>query len=139
MGEPMQDNVLGPHADVTDAGDVTQCTIRLRDAFVNYAFSDQLKGALRDVCSDRLAHGTRRFVVDLTAVNVMDSCGLSVLIGMRKVISGDGGRLVLIAISPILLRLFSITRLDGVFEIVSDAAAAEAALAKDPVAPAVSA
>jgi anti-anti-sigma factor len=67
----------------------------------------------------------------------MDSCGLAVLIGMRKVIAGGGGRVVLIATSPILLRLFSITRLDGIFEIAGDAASAAETLAREPTAPAV--
>lgn len=129
----MQENDLGLHLDVGDAGDGAACTIRLRDAFLNYAFSDQLKGTLREICTERLSRGTKQFVVDLSAVNVMDSCGLSVLIGMRKIVAGSGGRMVLVATSPILLRLFSITRLDGVFEIVADASAASAALSREPV------
>jgi anti-sigma B factor antagonist len=136
----MQDQELGLHVDVGDvgdAGDGATCTIRLRDAFLNYAFSDQLKGTLREICADRLERGTRKFVMDLSAVNVMDSCGLAVLIGMRKVIAGGGGRVVLIATSPILLRLFSITRLDGIFEIAGDAASAAETLAREPTAPAV--
>jgi anti-sigma B factor antagonist len=132
----MQENDLNIRVDVGDADDGASCTIRLRDSFLNYAFSDRLKEALRDVCTARIDRGMRKFVVDLSAVNVMDSCGLSVLIGMRKVVCGAGGRLVLIATSPILLRLFSITRLDGVFEIVHDAAAAAELLAREPLAPA---
>jgi len=132
----MQESDLNLRVDVGDAEDGASCTIRLRDSFLNYAFSDQLKEALREVCTQRIDRGMRRFVVDLSAVNVMDSCGLSVLIGMRKVVCGAGGRIVLIATSPILLRLFSITRLDGVFEIVHDAASAAATLEKQPYSPA---
>ncbi|MCE9634233.1 MAG: STAS domain-containing protein [Planctomycetes bacterium] len=115
-----------------DGGAGGSCTIRLRDAVLNYSFSDQLKGALKDICTTRIDRGARRFVIDLSAVNVMDSCGLSVLIGLRKVVSAAGGRMVVVATSPILLRLFTITRLDGVFEIVRDEAAAAAAFERAP-------
>lgn len=121
-------DVPGPGG--ADAPADTTCTIRLRDAVLNYSFSDQLKGALQEICSTRIANGARRFVVDLTAVNVMDSCGLSVLIGLRKLVCAADGRLVIVATSPILLRLFTITRLDGVFEIVRDEASATASLAR---------
>lgn len=124
----MLESELRYRVNVQDGPDGSSCVIQLRDAFLNYAFSDQLKDALRKSVQERVERGVRNYVMDLTAVNVMDSCGLSVLIGVRKIVESCRGRLVLVATSPILLRLFSITRLDGVFEIVPDVASAEAAL-----------
>jgi anti-sigma B factor antagonist len=115
-----------------DAADGGACTVQLRDHFLNYAFSDQLKASLRAACAERLARGVRKFVLDLTPVSVMDSCGLSVVIGLRKLVESGQGRLVIVAASPILLRLFSITRLDSVFEIVPSVEAAAKALEREP-------
>lgn len=128
----MLENELRHRVHVEDSEDAARCTIRLRDAFLNYTFSDQLKTALKDVCHERAGRGVRAFVIDLSAVNVMDSCGLSLLIALRKLVEAAHGRLVLVASSPILLRLFAITRLDGVFEIVRDEPAAQAALLRPP-------
>lgn len=125
----MLESELRYRVQVDDRDDGRATVIRLRDAFLNYAFSDQLKNALLDLVRERIARGVRDFVVDLTPVNVMDSCGLSVLIGIRRLIQAAHGRLVLVVTSPILLRLFAITRLDGVFPIVRDDAAAAAHLA----------
>lgn len=130
--DAMLENELRHRVQVEDSEESARCTIRLRDAFLNYTFSDQLKVALKDVCRERAGRGVRSFVIDLTAVNVMDSCGLSLLIGLRKLVEAAEGRFVLVASSPILLRLFAITRLDSVFEIVRDEAAATAALLRPP-------
>jgi anti-sigma B factor antagonist len=130
MGVTMSDSELQFRLQVVDGPDAAVATFQLKDQFLNYAFSDQLKAALRDLTADRIGKGVRSFVVDLTAVNVMDSCGLSVLIGMRKLVEQVQGRMIVIAPSPIILRLFAITRLDRVFEIVGNEADARAALAK---------
>lgn len=124
----MQDSELQFRLQVADAAG--HSTFALKDQFLNYAFSDQLKAALKQLTTERAARGVRSFVVDLTAVNVMDSCGLSVLIGMRKIVEQASGRMIVIAPSPIILRLFAITRLDRVFEIVATADDAADALTK---------
>jgi anti-sigma B factor antagonist len=130
MGVTMNESELQFRLQVVDGPDNAVATFQLKDQFLNYAFSDQLKAALRDLTADRIGKGVRCFVVDLTAVNVMDSCGLSVLIGMRKLVEQVQGRMIVIAPSPIILRLFAITRLDRVFEIVNSEADAKTALAK---------
>ena len=112
--------------DHTEAG---VSSIRIEDAFLNYALSDELKSGLKGLCGRRIAAGTRGFVLDLSAVTVMDSCGLSVLISVKKAIEADGGRIGLAGLSPMIRRLFEITKLDRVFEIHADVASAVAALA----------
>ncbi|MCG3134731.1 MAG: hypothetical protein HMLKMBBP_02091 [Planctomycetes bacterium] len=113
---------------VDDAPDGSRVTFRLKDQFLNYAFSDQLKDALKALTRERIERGVPVYVMDLSAVQVMDSCGLSVLIGVRKLVEESGKRMVVIAPSQIILRLFAITRLDRVFEVVTSAAECEAAL-----------
>lgn len=121
----MLESELRYRVQIDDRPDGKSTTLRLRDPFLNYAFSDQLKGALLEFVRERVSRGVTHFVIDLTAVNVMDSCGLSVLIGIRRLVETKNGRLVLIVVSPILHRLFAITRLDGVFHIVRDEASAQ--------------
>ena len=122
----MLDADLQPHLDVTDAASHTSFV--LKDQFLNYSFSDPLKDAVRDLTAERARDGVQNFVLDLSAVGFMDSCGLSVLIAMRKAVEQAHRRMIVVVPSPIVLRLLSITRLDQVFEIVATAAEAELAL-----------
>jgi len=70
--------------------------------------------------------GKTAIVVDLSAVEFIDSTGLSVLLnGLRRVHQLDG-RMALVCTSPTVLRLFQITKLDSTFEIFSDRATAVA-------------
>lgn len=95
--------------------------LELLESYLNYSHADDLKQTLRELVQNALDAGTRRFVVDLSHVSVMDSCGLSVLIGLRKQIDAHEGSVALASMSPMIRRLFSITRLDRVFEIYDDA------------------
>lgn len=132
----MHETELSFHLAVEDAPAESRVTFRVKDQFLNYAFSDQLKDAIKGHTKVRLDRGVSVFVVDLSAVQVMDSCGLSVLIGVRKLIESAGKRMIVIAPSQIILRLFAITRLDRVFEVVaheSECLAALAGPAKRPI------
>lgn len=97
-------------------------TLELLESYLNYSHADELKQTLRELVQQQLDSGARRFVVDLAHVSVMDSCGLSVLIGLRKQVTAHEGSVVLAAMSPMIRRLFSITRLDRVFEIFDSTA-----------------
>ena len=61
--------------------------------------------------------GTTRLVVDLGAVDFLDSTGLSVLVGAHKRLARSGGRLVVANSPDIVARVLSITGLDRVFEL----------------------
>lgn len=121
---------------IDDAPDGSATTVRLLDSFLNYTFADTLKAQLKEACRIRIEQGVRGIVVDLSAVSVMDSCGLSVLIGLRKLVDERQGRLVLCGASPIIQRLLVITRLDRVFDVRATEAEARAALLKLDAAPA---
>jgi anti-sigma B factor antagonist len=68
--------------------------------------------------------GDGPLVLDLTAVEFIDSTGLSVLLGGLRQISQRGGHMVLVCKNPTVLRLVQITSLDTTFEIVPDRATA---------------
>ncbi len=63
-----------------------------------------------------LEKGVKRFIVDLTNVEYLDSTALGVLIGGLKRIREVGGNLLLICPSARIRRVFEITGLDKVFD-----------------------
>ena len=76
--------------------------------------------------SDAIDAGATRLILDLTAVEFIDSTGLSVLLaGLRRVHQLQG-RMALVCVSPTVLRLFHITGLEETFDIFADRAAADA-------------
>ena len=116
----MQAGQSALHLSAKDPPQGGASVLQIKDAFLNYASSEELKDDLKNLCRERMARGVREFVVDLSTVKVMDSCGLSVLIGVKKLVEPEGGRLCLIGLSPMICHLFTITKLDRVFEIHED-------------------
>jgi anti-sigma B factor antagonist len=67
--------------------------------------------------NEAIADGIAAVVLDLSAVDFIDSTGLSVLLnGLRRVTRAQG-RLALVVTNPTVLRLFEITKLDTTFDI----------------------
>ena len=123
----MQTADLSVHLSVKECADGAVAVVKLKDAFLNYASSEGLLTGLKDVCREKSARGVRGFAVDLSAVTVMDSCGLSMLIAMKKTAEAAGAKLSVFGLSPMVRRLFSVTKLEGVFRIRDDERSAVAA------------
>ncbi len=68
--------------------------------------------------------GKTTIVLDLTAVEFIDSTGLSVLLNGLRLVNQRDGRMALVCANPTVLRLFQVTRLDSTFDIFADRAAA---------------
>ena len=83
--------------------------------------------ALRDGLADLLQSGTS-VVVDLTDVGFLDSTGLGALVAARTAASEHGASLPLVCTHQRILKLFTITGLDGVFRIHSSVSEALADL-----------
>ena len=84
---------------------------------------------LREHLDEHISHGRHRLVVDLEDVPFMDSTGLGVLVGRLKLVRVNDGTLRLVCSSERILKVFSITGLDKVFQIfasLDDALAATA-------------
>jgi anti-sigma B factor antagonist len=75
--------------------------------------------ALRDALAPVVDDGAR-VVVDLQAVDFLDSAGLGILIGGRKRARAAGGDLALVCSSRAVLRPIEITGLDRSFAIYRD-------------------
>lgn len=69
----------------------------------------------------------RRVVVDLSGVPYMDSSGVATLVEALQAARKTGAKLVLCALAPRVRSILEISRLDTVFTIVADRAAAESA------------
>lgn len=73
---------------------------------------------LRDQITELVADGeAHHLVIDLSAVEFLDSTGLGVLVGGLKKVRSRGGTLRLVCTQERLLKIFRITGLAKVFEI----------------------
>lgn len=72
---------------------------------------------LRDQISDLVASGKYRLVIDMEAVDFLDSTGLGVLVGALKKVRAHDGSMELICGQDRLLKIFRITGLAKVFTI----------------------
>lgn len=92
-------------------GDVM--VLRPMDERLDAANSGMVKSRFVDAVND----GQRSFVIDLSAVDFMDSTGLAALMSCLKSLGGEG-QIVLAGPSAKVMKLFTLTRLDkGVFSI----------------------
>jgi anti-sigma B factor antagonist len=73
---------------------------------------------LRERLVQLIADGNTRLTIDLTPVDFLDSTGLGVLVGTLKRIRQAEGELVLVIPQERIRRLFEITGLNKIFEIV---------------------
>ncbi|UCD52690.1 MAG: STAS domain-containing protein [Phycisphaerales bacterium] len=85
---------------------------------------DELKTATEAV-RDR---GDCEVVVDFSNVDIITSSSLSKLLKLRKLLSDCGHRLIFCSVAPATKGIFTITGLDGIFEIVDDKFVALASL-----------
>ena len=77
-----------------------------------------------------IASGKTMLVLDLSAVEFIDSTGLSVLLSGLRLVNQRHGRMALVCTNPTVLRIFEITSLDATFDIFADRPGAIAHLAE---------
>jgi anti-anti-sigma factor len=85
---------------------------------------DELK-TVTEVVRDR---GDCELVIDFSDVDIITSSSLSKLLKLRKLVGDCGHRLVFCSVAPATKGIFTITGLDGIFEIVDDKFVALASL-----------
>lgn len=95
------------------------CLIRVDEPRIDAAVALRFKEAVRAAAGE----GPGRVVLDLGAVTFLDSSGLGALVGTMKLL-GPGRSLELAALQPNVARVLRLTRMDTVFTIHADAAAA---------------
>ena len=70
---------------------------------------------LKEQVLDQLERGDRKFIVDFSKTDYVDSSGLGVLVTLSKKIREQGGQLSLVGLSEDLRTLFELTKLDTLF------------------------
>jgi anti-sigma B factor antagonist len=75
----------------------------------------------RDLTTALAQNDTSILVVDLVAVESLDSAGLMALVSALKLAMKLGRTIRLCSVSPALRIIFELTQLDGVFEILESA------------------
>lgn len=77
---------------------------------------------LRDRMNELLSEGQRHFVLNLAGVDYIDSSGLGQLISIWSSIRNKKGHMTVLNPTARVLKLFEITRLNTVFEILQNEA-----------------
>ena len=70
---------------------------------------------LKEQVLDQLERGDRKFIVDFSKTDYIDSSGLGVLVTLSKKIREQEGQLSLVSLSEDLRTLFELTKLDTLF------------------------
>ena len=70
---------------------------------------------LKERVLDQLERGDRKFIVDFSKTDFIDSSGLGVLVTLSKKIREQEGQLSLVSLSEDLRTLFELTKLDTLF------------------------
>ncbi len=81
----------------------------------------------RQAMSDHIERGHARLVLDLVAVNFIDSSGLGAIVAVLKKLGGKGA-LVISGLHDSTLAMFKLTRMDRVFSLYDDIDAAVTAV-----------
>ncbi|HZV63619.1 MAG TPA: STAS domain-containing protein [Telluria sp.] len=94
---------------------------------IDHSHADAFKRALDPYLRDCSADGAR-LVLDFSGVGYISSIGLRALMIALKQVKPQGGRMVLAALTPMVLEVFKISRFDMLFEIFATREEALAAL-----------
>ena len=100
--------------EVTTKQDVTVIRILERRIFLH--ITEDFRNEILSIIED----GADKVVMDLSAVNVMNSSGLGVLMLARDKMEKRKGTLVLCGLQPIMAEIFSRMHLDTFFQVFKD-------------------
>ncbi|MEB7499417.1 STAS domain-containing protein [Leclercia pneumoniae] len=94
-------------------------SVRRLDASIAAAFKEAIT---REIGDDQKA-----LIVDFSKIDFIDSSGLGTLVSLLKMMNGKG-EMTLCALNPGIRNMFTLTRMDRIFRICPDRAAALAQL-----------
>lgn len=81
------------------------------------ALDAQTAPELKNTFSQVIRDGRQDIVLDLTAVDFMDSSGLGAIVGAYKQVRIGKGDVRIAGLQPVVRKVFELTRLDRVFRI----------------------
>jgi anti-sigma B factor antagonist len=79
---------------------------------------------LRNKFEELIGQGENQYIIDLASVGFMDSSGISAIVNLFKRVRIGQGDVKLCNLSAEIMRVFELTRLNRVFDIYDDRAAA---------------
>ena len=82
-------------------------------------------GELREAVAEQVRNGERQFIFDFGATEFIDSAGLGALVSMAKLVHSVEGTVRLMRLNDDMRRLFELTKLDTLFDVVSASPASE--------------
>lgn len=94
--------------------DVVVMTINMERATLREA------DELRNLINNKVDSGYRKVIIDITAVEFIDSTFLGVIVGSLKKVTKLNGDLKLVGFKPAVRSMFELTRLFRVFETFGD-------------------
>lgn len=86
--------------------------VELRDANLSYDVSDSLKPRLKTTLEELLAEGHLGFLIDVRAVELIDSCGAGLLVALHHQVAAAGGALAIVGANPFVFKVLRMMRLD---------------------------
>jgi anti-sigma B factor antagonist len=110
-------------------GDVAVVTVQGR------LIADQRACPFCDRVDELLAAGVRKFLIDLSHTNSIDSAGVGALVWKYRTVTGRGGSFKLLRPGDRVRKVLGIARLDTVFEIFDSEASAVAGFREAIAAP----
>ena len=93
--------------------------VTVRAARIDAAVALDFRDRMREIAAD----AGRRLILDMTAVEFLDSSGLGAIVAAMKEME-EGSRLELAGLGPTVAKVFRLTRMDSVFTIHATRAAA---------------
>jgi anti-sigma B factor antagonist len=90
---------------------------------------------LKETVVDELERGERKFLIDFSHTDYIDSSGLGVLVSLMKNVRERDGELRLANLNEDLRSLFELTKLDTLFRLGEDGGGAAGAGVRAPVRP----
>ena len=94
-------------------------TITLHTRYLNYSVSDALRASLARFLANGLERGLREFVLELTSVTIVDSCGVGLMIWLHREVEAAGGTLCLCGVTHFLQKMLRMMQLDRFFTVVA--------------------
>ena len=85
---------------------------------------------VRDVINDLIGKGSKKILLNLVAVDYIDSSGIGVLMSGLSTVRSQGGALKLVNLSKRIVDLLRITKLYSLFDVKDDEAAAVASFSR---------
>lgn len=127
---PKNDSPQGHiHAGPVAGGTALQ--IVLKDVSLDFEASKLVKERLADLVREFLVEGHRSFLLDVSAAQSIDSCGVGILIAAHHQISEAGGRLAVVGAGAFVTKVLKMMSLDRFLLLAADQDEALAAVVED--------